>query len=190
MASESDITILAKLSHALDASPQAGQRELAVRTDLSLGMMNAVLKRFVKKGWVMANRLSAKKICYMLTPEGIKAVTERTASYMRRTFAAVRQYSAVIEAQIAAYKEHGYTGVMLCGESDAAFLFEYVCRMYDMTLLQYPDVTAGLAHLSDTDEKILLVTAEPAGTECATGCMCTTVMELLHGAGTDKLKTV
>ena len=176
MAAESDITILAKLSHALDASPQAGQRELAVRTDLSLGMMNAVLKRFVKKGWVMANRLSAKKICYMLTPEGIKAVTERTASYMRRTFAAVKEYGTVLNQRIGELKQNGYTAVVLWGESDAAFLLEYVCRIHDMKLLKYP--------FFDNTDKVFIIISESIDAADLSGSISlyqhAAIFDLLH----------
>lgn len=125
---DSDITILSQLHETLIAAPEASQRDIAKKSNMSLGMTNAVLKRFVEKGWVMMHRLSAKKVCYMVTPDGIKLVASRTYNYMQRTFRLMNEYQSAIVKKISEIKGRGFTKIVLFGQSDISFLIEYACK--------------------------------------------------------------
>lgn len=129
---DSDISILSQFHETLKSSPDATQRDIAQKNNMSLGMTNAVLKRFIQKGWIMARRLSPKKVCYMLTPDGVKLVASRTYNYMQRTFKLMNEYQNAIVKKIAEIKSRGFNKIVLFGQSDIAFLIEYACKENEM----------------------------------------------------------
>jgi DNA-binding MarR family transcriptional regulator len=58
-------------------------RDLSEKTGLSLGMVNILLKKFIKKGFVKLERLNSKTFRYILTPEGFKEKSKKTIEYMK-----------------------------------------------------------------------------------------------------------
>ncbi|CEP78301.1 winged helix-turn-helix transcriptional regulator [Defluviitoga tunisiensis] len=62
------------------------QREISKKSGLSLGMVNLLLKKFVKKGLVKLERLDGKSFRYILTPEGFKEKSKKTIDYIKRYY--------------------------------------------------------------------------------------------------------
>ncbi|OHD30717.1 MAG: hypothetical protein A2Y31_05880 [Spirochaetes bacterium GWC2_52_13] len=56
---------------------------------MSLGAINLLVKKFIKKGFVKVERLQPNSVKYFLTPAGIANKIERTYNYMARSFAEV-----------------------------------------------------------------------------------------------------
>ena len=56
----------------IEKNPNTNQRDLSEKTGLSLGMVNLLLKKFIKKGFVKLERLNSRSFRYILTPEGFK----------------------------------------------------------------------------------------------------------------------
>ena len=59
------------LSH-LQENETTTQRHISARTGLSLGSVNLLLKKMVRKGLVKIERLNKRTVRYILTPQGIK----------------------------------------------------------------------------------------------------------------------
>jgi len=76
---DNEILILEELEKNSDIT----QRDLSEKTGLSLGMVNLLLKKFVKKGFVKLERLNSKNFRYILTPEGFKEKSKKTIEYMK-----------------------------------------------------------------------------------------------------------
>jgi hypothetical protein len=128
MHTDSDITILSDIQQTLEQNPDASQREIAQKSSLSLGMTNAVLRRFADKGWIMMKKLSSHTIRYVLTPTGMNALVRRSMNYMQRTFSEIREYGETVRRCIQKAKASGCTQAVLYGESDITFLIDYACR--------------------------------------------------------------
>ena len=58
----SDIATLQNIADTLKAEPQASQRLLAEKAGISIGLMNAILKRFVERGWIMLSNVNLKQV--------------------------------------------------------------------------------------------------------------------------------
>ncbi len=71
---EHDELVLSQLSE----NQQVSQRQLARQTNLSLGQLNLILHRLVSRGWVKIEKISARSLRYVLTPQGIARNTKRT----------------------------------------------------------------------------------------------------------------
>ncbi len=67
----------------LEKNSNITQRGLSEKTGLSLGMVNILLKKFIKKGFVKLERLNSKSFKYILTPEGFKEKSKKTIEYMK-----------------------------------------------------------------------------------------------------------
>lgn len=65
---EQDLATLQVISETLKEAPQACQKTLAKKANMSLGMMNAILGRFAERGWIMLTNVNGRKLAYALTP--------------------------------------------------------------------------------------------------------------------------
>ena len=85
----------------LEKNSNITQRDLSEKTGLSLGMVNILLKKFIKKGFVKLERLNSKSFRYILTPEGFKEKSKKTIEYMkiyyRRTLLIKRNIERIIQ---------------------------------------------------------------------------------------------
>lgn len=124
---EQELATLQLISETLEENPQASQRILAKKANMSLGLMNAILQRFVERGWIMLSNVNGRKLAYAVTPEGISELTERGKSFALRTFKLANNYSEAFCKKFAEAKANGKTKVVLYGESYIKFIIKYAC---------------------------------------------------------------
>ena len=96
MENSKDLTVLSNVHQTLLSSPNASQRDISKALNMSLGMTNSILKRFVDKGWMCIHKISARNIKYVLTPEGLKEVAKRSYNYIKRTIKNVYDFKELI----------------------------------------------------------------------------------------------
>lgn len=133
MNNSKDLTVLSNVHETLISSPNASQRDISKALNMSLGMTNNILKRFVDKGWLYMHKISARNIRYVLTSEGLKEVAKRSYNYVKRTIKNVYDYKELILKFIEEKKFNGVKDVILLGEDDVAFIFEYACQKNSLT---------------------------------------------------------
>ena len=109
-------------------NPHVNQRDLATITRASLGMTNAILKRFVEKGLITIKKVNNRNIRYALTSEGMEEINRRSWGYFKRTIKNVVDYQDAIRAVVRQAVADGYEGVVLLGESDLEFIIEHTCH--------------------------------------------------------------
>ncbi|MCR4822901.1 MAG: winged helix-turn-helix transcriptional regulator [Treponema sp.] len=124
----SDLVILQNISETLQTHPHASQRMLAEKAGMSIGLMNAVLKRFAQRGWIMLSNVNMRKLSYAVTPEGMTEVAKRSRSFARRTFKLASDYNQILCSLVAGAKKEGKERVLLYGESYIKFLLAYACE--------------------------------------------------------------
>ena len=125
---EQDLATLQVISETLKEDPRASQRTLAKRANMSLGMMNAILGRFVERGWIMLSNVNGRKLAYAVTPEGLSELTKRGRRFVIKTFKLANVYSETFCKVIREAKENGKTKVALYGDSYIKFLIKYACE--------------------------------------------------------------
>ncbi len=62
------------------------QRNISKRTGLSLGAVNILIKKMVRKGLVKVEKLNSRTMRYILTPRGLQEKASLTYSYMRQSY--------------------------------------------------------------------------------------------------------
>lgn len=124
---EQDLATLQVISEKLKEDPQSSQRTLAKKANMSLDMMNAILGRFVERGWIMLSNVNGRKLAYAVTAAGISELTKRGKSFALRTFKLANVYSETFCKKIMEAKASGKTKVVLYGDSYVKFIIKYAC---------------------------------------------------------------
>ena len=109
-------------------NPHVNQRDLASIAHASLGMTNAILKRFAEKGLITIKKVNNRNIRYALTSQGMEEITSRSWGYFKRTIKNVVVYQDAIREIVTQAKANGYETIVLCGQSDMAFIIEFACH--------------------------------------------------------------
>lgn len=156
MNSPKDLILLSDVHETLLSSPEASQRDISKALNMSLGMTNNILKRFVDKGWIYMNKISARNIRYVLTPEGLKEVAKRSYNYIKRTIKNVYDYKELILNYIQEEKEKGTQNVILLGEDDIAFIIEYACQKNNISFCNIKSIE----EVNLIDDKVLFLLSE------------------------------
>ncbi len=141
MQQQTDIQLLSKVQKTLTQNPNASQRELASSTNLSLGMTNALLKRFSDKGWLYMKKISTRNIQYVLTPSGINELVHRSSRYFKRTTKLMKEYKDIIYDVI---NTSNCEKAIMVGSTDLEFLFDFACMSINIPLLKTDFLPATL----------------------------------------------
>lgn len=125
---EQDLATLQVISETLNEDPQASQRTLAKKANVSLGMMNAILGRFAERGWILLTNVNGRKLAYAVTADGIAELAKRGKSFALRTFKLANVYSETFCKKFMEAKAAGKTKVVLYGDSYIKFIIKYACN--------------------------------------------------------------
>ncbi|MFA5812317.1 MAG: MarR family transcriptional regulator [bacterium] len=115
----SEIAVLESLH---DATEAVSQRELARRAGISVGLVNAVLKRLVHTGYVKTSRLDRRSLEYLLTPEGFAQTALRSYHYIVDTVRSFRSIKERLVSLVSRLRAEGVAEFYLYGEGDLAGL--------------------------------------------------------------------
>lgn len=161
---EQDLATLQVISETLKEAPQASQRTLAKKANMSLGMMNAILGRFVERGWIMLTNVNGRKLAYAVTADGIAELAKRGKAFALRTFKLANVYSETFCKKFMEAKAAGKTKVVLYGDSYIKFIIKYACIETGLEFeIKCPDENIDLNNLclvgelvSNEDQELLI----------------------------------
>lgn len=80
----------------LQDGDKLSQRDIAKRTGMSLGMVNMLLNKCIKKGLIKIEHLNSRSVRYILTPKGIQEKTAKTIEYIKKSYRAIIKISSYI----------------------------------------------------------------------------------------------
>jgi DNA-binding MarR family transcriptional regulator len=112
--------IMLGLLDAVEQERAHSQRHLASELGIALGLVNAYLKRCVKKGLVKVREAPARRYAYYLTPQGFAEKSRLTVEYLSHSFGFFRQAKTDCSALFRAAKHGGVQNVLFVGQSDLA----------------------------------------------------------------------
>jgi len=112
--------ILLGLLESVERDGGQSQRRLASELGIALGLVNAYLKRCIKKGLVKVSEVPRRRYAYYLTPQGFAEKSRLTIEYLTSSFSFFRQARADCAKTIALAHERGWSRIALAGLSDLA----------------------------------------------------------------------
>lgn len=105
----------------LEKEEEISQRDIAYRTGLSLGTVNLLLGKMVKKGLVKIDRLNARSLRYILTPQGTKKKALLTYKFIKNSYQYIRGITLSLENAIKEKNQKDLDEVFLIGEKDEVY---------------------------------------------------------------------
>jgi DNA-binding MarR family transcriptional regulator len=167
-----DSTIVLGILQAIDGGERITQRAVASELGIALGLVNAYVKRCMKKGLIKMRAAPARRYAYYLTPKGFSEKSRLTASYLAHSFSFFRRARADCELVLAKAIERRMKRVALVGASDLAEIVALCVAEQPLQIIAVVDrmargrykgipVVASFAELDGVDGLIVTDLADP-----------------------------
>ena len=103
----------------LGREANTSQRKIAEGTGLSVGMVNILMKKMVKKGLVKLERVNGKTLRYILTPKGMTEKTKLAYTYMKNSYRQIIKLHSILKdiVQKSGGKDN-HTQILFYGPND------------------------------------------------------------------------
>jgi DNA-binding MarR family transcriptional regulator len=112
--------IMLGLLESVERDGEQTQRRMASELGVALGLVNAYLKRCVKKGLMKVSEAPARRYAYYLTPQGFAEKARLTVDYLSYSFSFFRRARAEYGEVFSLAKGRGFSRIVLAGVSDLA----------------------------------------------------------------------
>ena len=109
-----------KLIDAVERDSATSQRALANDAGIALGLANAYIKRCLRKGWIKARQVPARRYLYYVTPAGFSEKARLTAEYLAASFDMFRAARGQCDTLVGYCTARGYSRIALAGSGDLA----------------------------------------------------------------------
>ncbi len=146
--------IMLRLLDAVEQDQARSQRHLASELGIALGLVNAYLKRCMKKGLVKVREAPARRYAYYLTPQGFAEKSRLTVEYLSYSFGFFRQAKTDCSELFRTAKARGVSSVLFVGRSDLAEIAALCALDHGVTI-------AGLVQDGATDERFIGLPVSP-----------------------------
>jgi DNA-binding MarR family transcriptional regulator len=112
--------IMLGLLESVERDGAQSQRKLASDLGIALGLVNAYLKRCVKKGLLKIGQAPPRRYAYYLTPHGFAEKSRLTIEYLSNSFSFFRRAREDCSAVLMTARACGWSRIALIGISDLA----------------------------------------------------------------------
>lgn len=123
-------------------NPAISQRKIAERTGISLGQVNFLIKKCVKKGLIKIEGQTARSIRYNITPKGIAEKAELTAQYIKLSYIAVIKLTETMREIETNYLENGKELYVLGDEDELMQIARLALRPESFVYKEGPNAVA------------------------------------------------
>jgi DNA-binding MarR family transcriptional regulator len=134
--------IVLRLLNSVEADGTRSQRRIAAELGVALGLVNAYLKRAVKKGLVKVGSAPARRYAYYLTPQGFSEKSRLTVQFLTDSFSLFRKAKEDYMRIFDRARAMGFQKIVLAGRSD----------LCEIALLCAVDSPIAIVAIVDPDE--------------------------------------
>lgn len=139
------------------------QRELSHQMNLSLGLVNMLVRRLITKGYIRIKGLNRRKVEYVLTPKGFAEKMHKSVRYTMKTIRSIGTIRSRLKMLISALYMKGERNFCIIGESDLTVLLDYVLREICTSGYQVHNCKKGVCEVNK--ESIVLICTEDVDKE-------------------------
>lgn len=165
-----------RLFSALEEGAVASQASLSKRVGAAVGLVNALLKRAVRKGTVKMISAPARRYTYYLTPKGFAEKSRLVAEYLNFSLSFFREARGEYAALLATAERDGLRRLVLIGAGELAEIAALAAMEANVELLAVVDpetnqrriagieVVRSLAEVADFDAVVIADARAPQAT--------------------------
>lgn len=128
-----------KVIEALENNSNHSQRELAKKLDISLGLINSLIHRVVRKGYIKIAFLNKNRAKYLLTPKGITKKSILTNRYILHSISHYNYIREKLCALIEALSIADKKKIVLYGANELAEIAGIILQEYELNLIAIVD---------------------------------------------------
>jgi len=163
-----------KILEAVEQEEAPSQRELARRLNVSLGLVNAFVKRLVNKGYFKVTTIPKNRVRYILTPKGAAEKTRLTYHYIQHSLVFYKEARQKLRNLFFEFEKNGVKKIAFYGTGDLAEIAYVSLQGLDISLVAVLDrdkdgekffgqTIRAVSDLPDTEfDKILLTVSKEA----------------------------
>ncbi|MBA3063077.1 MAG: winged helix-turn-helix transcriptional regulator [Atribacteria sp.] len=109
----------------LKQNPAQSQRSLSHRLNISLGLTNSILQNLIHRGWIKAQKMTGRKILYLITPEGMANVSRLMYTRFQETLHYYHYTKDLLTAYLMKLYQQGEKTINIYGTGQLAEITYY-----------------------------------------------------------------
>ena len=109
----------------LKKNPNLSQRSLSHKLNISLGLTNSILQNLIHRGWIKVQKMTGRKILYLITPEGMANVSRLMYSRFQETLHYYHYTKDLLTAYLIKLYQQGEKAINIYGTGQLAEITYY-----------------------------------------------------------------
>ena len=109
----------------LKKNPSLSQRSLSRNLNISLGLTNSILQNLIYRGWIKVQKMTGRKILYLITPEGMANVSRLMYSRFQETLHYYHYTKDLLTAYLMKLYQQGEKTINIYGTGQLAEITYY-----------------------------------------------------------------
>lgn len=106
-------------------NPSTTQRSLSRKLNISLGLTNSILQNLIHRGWIKVQKMTGRKILYLITPEGMANVSRLMYSRFQETLHYYHYTKDLLTAYLIKLYQQGERTINIYGTGQLAEITYY-----------------------------------------------------------------
>ena len=131
---EKNIELELKLLSKINESENVSQRSISKDLDVALGLANALIKKFVKKGFLKLKEAPMQRYLYYLTPEGMLEKTKLTKQFLESSLLFYKNAKEEYEKEFLRLKRKKDSLILLAGVSDLTDIAILAAKIHNVKI--------------------------------------------------------
>ena len=125
----------------ISENPQLDQRTISQQTGLSLGLVNLIIKKLAKTGYIKIKMLNGKKIEYILTPKGFSEKIKKTYNYVLKTINYFSHTTEKIKQVVFEEYKKGKEEFYILADDEIYKIIEFCFKDLSITDVEYKRIS-------------------------------------------------
>ena len=109
----------------IKADPSQSQRSLSLKLNISLGLTNSILQNLIYRGWIKVQKMTGRKILYLITPEGLANVSRLMYTRFQETLHYYHYTKDLLTAYLMKLYQQGEKTINIYGTGQLAEITYY-----------------------------------------------------------------
>jgi len=109
----------------LKENPSLSQRSLSRKLNISLGLTNSILQNLIHRGWIKVQKMTGRKILYLITPEGMANVSRLMYNRFQETLHYYHYTKDLLTAYLMKLYQEGEKTINIYGTGQLAEITYY-----------------------------------------------------------------
>lgn len=123
-----------KLFNQIEKNKDHSQRSISKELNIALGLSNALLKKFVNKGFLKLSQAPMRRYFYYITPKGLVEKAKLTSDFLKSSLQFYNKIRNQYEKEFIKIKKNKFTKIILVGISEFTEIAILAAKLVDIKI--------------------------------------------------------